>query len=144
MTTAPTKPTTAFWIISVLALLWNLMGVWAYIDHVTMTSETLLSKLPEEQALYTNVPTWVTAAFAIAVWGSTLGSILLLLRKLWATPVFVISFAGIIVQMVHQLFISKSIEVYGPGGAVMPVMIMLIGAFLIWYSRNATAKGWLK
>ena len=144
MTTAPTKPTTAFWIISVLALLWNLMGVWAYIDHVTMTSETLLAKPIEEQALYTNVPAWATAAFAIAVWGSTLGSILLLVRKRWATPVFVIAFAGIIVQMVHQLFISKSIEVYGPGGAVMPVMIILIGAYLIWYSRNATAKGWLK
>lgn len=144
MTTTPAKPSTAFWIISILALLWNLMGVWAYIDHVTMTSETLLSKPIEEQALYTNVPAWATAAFAIAVWGSTLGSILLLIRKSWATPVFVIAFAGIIVQMIHQLFISKSIEVYGPGGAVMPVMIILIGAFLIWYSRNATEKGWLK
>lgn len=144
MATTAAKPSTAFWIVSVLALLWNLMGVWAYIDHVTMTSETLLAKPIEEQSLYVNIPVWVTAAFAIAVWGSTLGCILLLVRKTWATPVFVIAFAAIIVQMIHQLFISKSIEVYGPGGAVMPVMIILIGAFMIWYSRSATARGWLK
>lgn len=141
--TASTKPTVSFWIISVLALLWNIMGVMAYIMHVTMTPETLQALPAEEQVLYTNVPVWATAAFAIAVWGSTLGCILLLIRKKLATPVFMISFAAILVQMVHQLFISKSIEVYGPGGAVMPVMIILAGAFLIWYSRKATAKGWL-
>jgi hypothetical protein len=143
MTTTPTKPTAAFWIISVLALLWNLMGVMAYIDHVTMAQEALQAKPIEEQQLYTNIPTWATAAFAIAVWVSTLGCILLLLRKKLATPVLIIAFAGIVVQMVHQLFISKSIEVYGPGGAIMPVMVVLIGAFLVWYSRKATAMGWL-
>lgn len=142
--TTSTKPTATFWIISVLALLWNIMGVMAYIMHVTMTPETLQALPAEEQVLYTDVPVWATAAFAIAVWGSTLACVLLILRRKLATPVFIISFAAIIVQMVHQLFISKSIEVYGPGGAVMPAMIILIAAFLIWYSRKATALGWLK
>lgn len=142
--TTSTKPSTVFWIVSVLALLWNLMGVWAYIMHVTITPEALQALPPAEQALYTNVPTWATAAFAIAVWGSTLGCILLLLRRRLAVPVLSIAFAGILVQMVHQLVISKSIEVYGPGGMVMPVMIILIGGFLIWYARKAQALGWLK
>jgi hypothetical protein len=144
MTTTATKPSVAFWIISVLALLWNLMGVAAYIEHVTMTQEVLLAKPIEEQQLYADIPVWATAAFAIAVWGSTLGCILLLLRKKLATPVLSISFAAVLVQMVHSLVISKSIEVYGPGGMIMPIMIMLVGAFLIWYSRKATALGWLK
>jgi hypothetical protein len=144
MTTTATKPSVTFWIISVLALLWNLMGVAAYIDHVTMTQEALQAKPIEEQQLYTDIPVWATAAFAIAVWGSTLGCILLLLRKKLATPVLSISFAAVLVQMVHSLVISKSIEVYGPGGMIMPIMIMLVGAFLIWYSRKATALGWLK
>ena len=145
MSTSINKPASWFWIVSVISLLWNLMGVMAYIMHVTMTPEALQALPVEEQALYTNVPAWATAAFAVAVWGSTLGCILLLLRKKWATPVFVISFAAIVVQMIHQLFISKSIEVYGPGqGYSMPIMIIVIGAFLIWYSRKTTALGWLK
>lgn len=144
MTTSAPKPPATFWIVSVLALLWNLMGVMAYIMHVTMTPEALQALPVEEQALYTDIPTWATAAFAIAVWGSTLGCILLLIRNKFAVPVLSIAFAGILVQMVHQLAISKSIEVYGPGGMIMPVMIIFIGGFLIWYARKARAMGWLK
>lgn len=141
--TATNKPSVAFWIISGLALIWNLMGVMAYITTVTMTPEALQALPPEQQQLYTDIPKWATAAFAVAVWGSTLGCVLMLLRKKFAKPVFAIALAGILVQMTHSLFISKSIEVYGPGGAVMPVMIILIGGFLVWYSRYATEKGWL-
>lgn len=143
MTTATNRPPVAFWIVSILALLWNLMGVMAYITTVTMTPEALQALPAEQQQLYTDIPKWATAAFAIAVWGSTLGCILMLLRKRFAVPVFAVSFAGILVQMTHSLVISKSIEVYGPGGAVMPVMIILIGGFLVWYSRKAQANGWL-
>lgn len=138
-----TKPATSFWIISIVALVWNLLGVMAYIMHVTMTPETLQALPEQERALYTDTPVWATTAFAIAVWGSTLGCVLLLLRKKLATPVLIVAFAGIVVQMIHSFFISNSIEVYGPGGLIMPAMIIIIGAYLIWYSRNATAKGWL-
>ncbi|MBL7840494.1 MAG: hypothetical protein JNJ75_10165 [Cyclobacteriaceae bacterium] len=129
MTTATTKPPVSFWIVSILALLWNLMGVMAYINIVTGASNEM--------------PKWVTAAFAVAVWGSTLGCILLLLRKRFAKPVFAVSLAGILVQMTHVLVISKSYETTGPGGAIMPIMIILIGGFLVWYSRYAAEKGWL-
>lgn len=89
MTTPSAKPSAAFWIISVLALLWNLLGVMAYIMQVTMTPEALQALPAEQQALYTNVPAWATAAFAVAVWGSTLGCILLLLRKKLSTLFFI-------------------------------------------------------
>ena len=139
-----TKPATWFWVISLIALVWNLMGVMAYIMQVTMTPEDI-SMLPEnERALYESLPMWATGAFAIAVWGGALGCLLLLLRKTWATSVLTVSFIGILVQMYHSFFVSNSIDVYGPGGMVMPIMVVLIGIFLIWFSRAATIKGWLK
>jgi hypothetical protein len=143
MTSANT-PAIWFWIISAIALLWNLMGVMAYIAQVTMSTETLQALPENERALYESAPAWATAAFAIAVWGGTLGSILLLMRRKWATAVLIVSFIGIVVQMIHSFFISNSFEVYGPGGLVMPVMILVFGAGLIWLSRKATANGWLK
>ena len=33
------KPTTTFWIIGVIALLWNIMGVLAYLGQAYMTDE---------------------------------------------------------------------------------------------------------
>ncbi|MEO7990129.1 MAG: hypothetical protein ABI663_11340 [Chryseolinea sp.] len=144
MTTTDNKPKTWFWIVSAVALIWNLMGVMAYISQVTMSPEALQA-LPENQrALYESAPSWATGAFAIAVWGGTLGCILLLLRRKLATPVLILSLAGILVQMYHSFFISNSLEVFGPGGLVMPIMIIVIGIWLIWLSRKATTNGWMK
>lgn len=144
MTTTAIKPPTTFWIVSVVALIWNLMGIMAFIGQMMITPEALALLPPEQQELYSNVPLWATIAFGVAVWGSALGCVLLLVRKKLAMPVLSIALAGILVQMVHSLAISKSIEVYGPGGMIMPMMVILIGGFLVWYSRKATAMGWLQ
>ena len=143
MTNSTNKPNVGFWIIGMVALIWNLMGGMAYIGQAFMTDE-MLAALPEnEQALYTNIPAWVTAAFAIAVFGGALASILLLIRKKMASMVFVISLIAILVQMTYNIILSDASEVYGPGGIIMPIMVILIGFFLVWYSKDATKKGWL-
>lgn len=129
--------------IAIFAIIWNLLGVIAYIAQMMMTPE-MLEALPEaERAIIENTPSWATSAFAIAVWGGTLGSILLLLKKKIAVYIFALSFVGVLVQMYHSIFIANSIEVYGPGGLVMPIMVLLIGGGLIWYSNDLTKKGWL-
>ena len=143
MTSTNTKPTTTFWIITVLALLWNIMGVVAYIMQVTMTPEAIAA-LPENQrAMYTDVPAWATSAFALATWGALLASVLLLMRKKLAGPMFVASFFAMLVSMYHSFFMTNMIEVSGAGGMILPISIILIGAFLIFFTRSAAAKSWL-
>lgn len=141
MSNSNKKPEIAFWIIGIIALLWNLMGVAAYLMQAYMTEEDLLALPLEEQALYTDIPAWVTGAYALAVFGGALGCILLLLRKKLATFVFMISFVSILAQMSYNIFMTKAAEVYGPGGLIMPVMVILIGAFLIWYSKKKESEG---
>ncbi|TDQ25636.1 hypothetical protein [Tenacibaculum caenipelagi] len=137
------KPTTLFWIIGIAALLWNGLGVMSYLGQAYMTEE-IKAALPEaERALYENIPSWVTAAFAIAVFGGLLGSVFLLMRKKVAKTAFLISLIAIIVQMSYNLFMSRVTEVYGPGGMIMPIMVIIIGAFLLLYSKRSTEKGWL-
>jgi hypothetical protein len=142
--TESNKPATWFWVVSALALLWNLMGVMAYLSQVMMTPEAIQAMPENERALRASTPAWATSAFAIAVWGSTLGCLVLLLRKKLATPILIVSYAGVLVQMGHAFFMSKSFEVYGPGGMVMPVMVLVIGALLIWFSMKAAERGWVK
>ena len=137
------KPTTSFWVIGGIALFWNVLGVLAYLAQAFMSEDTLQSLPEAEQAIYQDVPAWATAAFALAVWGGALGCVLLLLRKRWTKVVLLISLFGIIVQMIYNVFISKSLEVYGPGGLIMPILVVFIGAFLVWYSRKADTNGWL-
>ena len=141
--TSTNKPKIGFWIIAVIAVIWNLMGVMAYLAEAFMNDEAK-ALLPEaERALYDNVPAWATAAFAIAVFGGFIASIALLIRKKIAMQLFLISLIGILVQMVYNFFISGAMDVYGPGEMVKPAMVIIIGVFLYMYSKNAITKGWL-
>ena len=62
-------------------------------------------------------------------------------RKKLATFVLIISFIGILAQMSYNFFISKSMEVYGPGEMIMPVMVIVVGVFLVWYSKKMHTQG---
>jgi hypothetical protein len=142
-TISKTKPPVWFWIISVIALLWNAMGVNAYIQQAYKTDSFKAMYTEEQLDMIANTPAWATAAFAVAVFGGILGSLGLLLRKKWAKSLFILSLLGIIVQMTYNLFISKAMEVYGPGAVIMPILVLFVGVFLLWYSKKAIAKKWL-
>lgn len=131
-----------FTVVAVVALIWNLLGVSAYIMQALMSPQALAA-LPEAQReLIENTPSWATAAFAIAVHGGALGSLLLLLKKNLAGLFLQLSLAGVVVQMYHSFFISNSFEVFGPGGMVMPVMVLLIAVYLVVLAAKAKARKW--
>ena len=133
----------SFWITSGLFLVWNLMGLMAYLMQVTMSDEALAA-LPEAQRdLYLNTPAWATGAFAVAVFGGTLGCVFLLIRKSWAIPVFILSLLGVAVQMFHAFVLSPALEVLGASGLVMPVLVTAGAIFLIWYARMARGRDWI-
>lgn len=138
------SPPKSYWVISGLALLWNLIGLAAYIGQVTMT-EDALNALPEAQrAMMESTPTWALAAFAIATTAGVLGCVLLVLRNSWAVPFFLVSLAAVLVQMYHAFVVANAIEMFGAAAILQPALIILIGVALIWYSRYAKEKGWFR
>ena len=143
MTTKAIKPPTWFWVVSVIALLWNLMGVSQYLIQAYMPIEALEQMSQAERELYEGQPAWVTAAFAIAVFGGLLGSIALLLRKKWAKTLFIVSLVAAVAQFAHWLFMSNAVEVYGPSTYAMPLLVIIIGIYLVLFSKKGASKGWL-
>ncbi len=137
------RPPTWFWVIAIIALVWNLLGVWAYLKQVTMGPEAL-AELPEAQRqLYETVPAWATGAFAFAVFGGALGCVALLIGKAWAELLLLISLGGVLVQNFHSFFIGKSFQLFGPGGTIMPLMVIAVAIYLVWLSRRARSVGWI-
>jgi hypothetical protein len=132
-----------YWVVSILALLWNLMGVSAFFMQVMITPEQIQEMTEAEQALYAAYPSWMIVIFALAVFGSTLGSIGLLMKKKWSKPVFLVALLAIISQMYYNLLVAKTTAVYGPGAAVMPIMIIVFAVLLLWLSNKAVKKNWL-
>ncbi len=139
-----TKPPAWFWVVSVVALLWNLLGAMAYLAEAFITDEMKAAMPADQLELMENTPAWATAAFAIAVWGGVLGCIGLLLRKKWARPVLVVSLLGILVQMSYFFFMTNAAEVYGAAqGVIMPVLFILIAVGLVLFAKTAQKKGWI-
>ncbi|WP_298366839.1 hypothetical protein [uncultured Lutibacter sp.] len=143
MNLSANKPTKAFWLIGIIALFWNIMGVMAYLMQAFITDEAK-ALLPEpEQAYYNGIPVWVTAAFAIAVFSGLLGCIALLLKRKIAYLLFIISLITVIIQFIYNFFIQEFMDVSGFSKIIMPIIVMLIAFFLVWYSKECIKKGWL-
>jgi hypothetical protein len=127
----------SFWLISVVALIFNVMGVINYFAQMNADS---LASFPEVyRPIIEGRPAWATAAFAISVFGGSIGCILLLLRKSAAFYVFIASLLGVIVTMMHIFGVVglRSFEVW-----IGVLMQLVVTAFLIWYSKLAERKGW--
>ena len=97
-----------------------------------------------QRDFYQGRPTWALAAYGAAVFGGALGCIALLLRRSWALPMLIICLAGIVLQNVHALALGNALEVFGPGGLALPVVVLLVAVFLAWCAHYSRGRGWLR
>jgi hypothetical protein len=141
------KPSTAFWVLAVLFLLWNLFGCSIYLVE-RMASDAAYTDFfgPKMASVRDLPPIWSNAAYAIAVWGGLLAAIMMLLRRGFAVPLFILSFLAAIISFAWGFTSSEYIEAAGGIGAmaIMPVIVVLLGACEIFYSRRARSKGYLR
>ena len=138
------SPSRRLWLVAVVALVWNLLGVLSFVMTVSASAQMVEALPAAERALHTAMPAWVKVCYGVAVFAGTLGSGLLLLRQRLARPLFVISLVAVVLQMGHALFFSPLLQTAGASAAVMPVLVLLIAAYLAWYAGFAVARGWLR
>lgn len=136
-------PPKSFYWTAGAALVWNLMGVAAYVSQVTMSLEALSGLSEAERALYENMPVWATSAFAIAVNAGALGCLLLLLRKSPALPVLALSLVAALAQQFNSFVLMNALPVVGTVGALFSAAIIVIGVYLVWMANDSKQKGWL-
>jgi hypothetical protein len=106
-----------------------------------MNPDVLAAYRMSERAIVEGRPAWATGGFALAVFGGTIGCLLLLLRKSAAYYLFIASLLGVIVTMSHTLGIGVDFGL----GEILGIILMplVVAAFLIWYSKQAESKGWI-
>lgn len=143
MTSATRKPTLLFWIIGIIALIWNGMGVDAYINQAYQTERYKAMYSEEQLEMISNLPSWYTAVFAIAVFSSFVGCILFLLRKKQAISLLFLGLIAVIIQTGYNLFLNPGKDVYGAMEYSMLVMIPLFALFIYWYAKSALGKGYI-
>jgi len=129
--------------VAIVALIWNLLGCYAYLADVTLTPEDVAKMTAAQQAMYASRPAWAVAATALAVWGGALGCVGLILRKRWSRPLLLISLAGVIVQDVALFGLSGFGSQAGPAVIGLQSLVLVIAVALVVLGRRADRQGWL-
>jgi hypothetical protein len=142
--TPTVTPPTWYRVVSIIALLWMLVGVAAWTADL-MTDEAALAKMSEAQRqLYAARPQWLFIVYAVAIFSGLVGAIGLLWRKAWATTALAVSLIAIIIQFGYTFFAMDAIKLLGAGVALpFPIVIFAIGAFLLWFARHAQKLAWI-
>ena len=135
-----------FWIVSVVSLIWNAIGAWQY-TMAHLQGDAFYRQMGATDAMIAGVnayPTWMHAVWAIGVWGSVAGTILLLLRMRWAVHAFALSFLGVAGNILYTFFLTDGAEVNGPAAVGMTVFIAAACLFFLWYSWLMAKRGVLR
>ncbi len=134
------------WIIGVLALIWNFGGVFDYVA-VKFRMESYISQMPEGgMAFLDAAPAWYSAAWAIGVWFSLIGALLLLLRSRLAPSAFGMSFLGLVIASIYSFVIADSSPMRdaGMGAMLFTLAIYVVLIILYLYARAMTRRGVLR
>ena len=146
MTSAPQETRSRapwhLWLVGVVALLWNAMGAYDYLMTQTRNQAYMGKFSPEQLEYFYGFPAWVVSAWAIAVWGAVLGSLLLLFRRAVAYWVFVVSFLCLLTTTFYNYVLTDGLRIMGgAGGAAFSAAIVLIALLLILYSAAQKKRG---
>jgi len=134
-----------FWVVAILALLWNLMGVMAYLAGAFGGEAAIIEAYGEDGGrIMLDRPAWATGAFAIAVFGGTIGSIALLLRRSWAKWLFVLSLIGVILQNIWGFLLSDASQYMLDSDKIMVPMVIIVALFLLFFAQMMVRKGILR
>lgn len=144
MNAATQKTPIHLWIVAIIAILWNLVGAFDY-AATQLRIESYMSQFTAEQLEYFyGFPAWMDAAWAIAVWGSLLGSLSLLLRKSWATWLFGAAVLGLAVSTIYNFVLMNGAQVMGDEGVIFTAIIWVIALLLLFYARAMDKRGVLR
>lgn len=129
------------WLVGLLTLLFNAMGIISYLT-TKLGMLAAMGLTPSQIAFMESYPAWVSAFWALGVWGAFAGSVLILLRSRWAVAAMAAALAGLaVVTVYHYAMITVPADMQSPA---LDLAIWAVTLFMLVYARRMTAAGVLR
>ncbi len=143
--TAAAKTPWHLWTVGIVGILWNAFGCFDYFMSNTVGEAYFkqAGMTDAQIAHYNAAPAWLTAVWAIGVWGALLGSLLLLLRSRWSVEVFLASLVAYVASLVYAYFISPAPD-QGSSMMIMQAVIFAGCVFFLSYAHAQRKAGRLR
>lgn len=137
------RPPAWFWGLAGFGVLWNLYGIHQFITGLTTAGRAAMAAgMTAAQAqVYFSLPGWMTAVFAIGVFGGLLGALALLARRAAALPVLAVSLAGYAALFAGDLHFGVFDAL--PGQLAILAFVVLVAVALLAGARVARHRGLL-
>jgi hypothetical protein len=132
------------WVVGIVSLLWDAMGGVDYTMTHLHNSGWLAGLTPDAIAWIKGFPIWATSCWAVGVWGSIAGSLLLLLRSRWAVAAFGVSLVGLIGSHFYQFTSHAPAAMNTTSGIVFAAVLAIVAAAVLWYAVQMRKRGVLR
>lgn len=134
-----------FWLVGVLATLWNALGAFDYVMTQTKNEAYLANFTDPQRVYFESFPLWMEATWAFGVWGGLLGALLLLVRSRHAVTAFAVSLAGLAASTVYQYVLNTPPPEMMTGTMMaMNLVIWAMAIGLLWYAMRMRKAGVLR
>ncbi len=136
------RPVAAWYLPAAIAsLLFMGLGCIMYLMHVLADPAAMPL---DQRAAYDAEPTWVTAAYALAVWVGLAGTIMLVMKRKYAEMLLMASLIAVLVWLAGLLVVTQLRENMSANDLLLAIVITAITWTIFWFARHSRQRGWLQ
>lgn len=142
-----TKTPIHLWIVGIVSLIWNAGGAIDYVMTRTNVADYMASQPAERLMMLDQAPLWFGATWALGVWFSVIGALLLLARSRFAGAAFALSLIGLAGSSIYTYGIADGGSMVAAAGTAAIIFTIAIPVLLLlqWiYARAMTRRGVLR
>jgi hypothetical protein len=134
------------WLVGVVAVLFNAIGVFDFVMSMTQGASYMAGAgmTKAQIAHYQDMPAWMTVDWGVGVFGALVGSVSILLRNKLAWPILAVSLAAFLISLLYTYVLSDGGKIMGPQMAITSAVIAGLLAFFIGYALWMTRRGVLR
>lgn len=137
------KPQMWFWVLAIIFLVWNLMGIGAWSTEMA-APEILMEQMNEQQReLYQSRPSWYVYVYGVAVFAGLLACIMLLFKRKAAVLLSLISLFAVIITTSFNAF-NRAWDIVPTSDKFFFLFVPLMSILLWLFTRSAKSKAWLR
>lgn len=142
-----TKTPVHLWIMGIVSLFWNAGGAFDYVMTRTNAAEYLAAQPDARLVMLDQAPLWFGFTWALGVWFSVIGALLLLMRSRFASFAFALSLIGFLGSSIYTYGIADGGSMVAAAGTAAIEFTITIPVLLVlqWlYARAMTRRGVLR
>jgi len=127
---------------TITALIWNILGLIAWVLELTITPEVIATLPQAQQEIYAASPSWLWMATGLAVISGTIGTVGLLMKRAWSLVLLLSSVVALVIQDVVIVFVVDPVAPVGTAVFVLQFIVLVVGLALMFVSRKMIREGW--